>query len=133
AVRSATVGRDSPRSTWERKPTERSMRVASSPRVTFLCLRRSRMRIARPSISSCLSMWELRLPDSKGATLNHIPQAVIGLARSLQRRRQQRAAREARIADGLVEIQQVVVTENRIAHCPGPGQGGQHAVAGEAL
>ena len=50
----ATVGWDNPRSTWDKKPTERPILSASSLRVYFLCLRRSWIRIANAAISSCL-------------------------------------------------------------------------------
>lgn len=52
AVKSATVGRDRPRSTWDRKPTERSIFCASWARVSFLCLRRSWISAARVASSS---------------------------------------------------------------------------------
>src|SRR5690606_5239180 len=160
AVRSATVGRDRPRSTWDRKPTERPIRSASSPRVTFLCLRRSRTRIARPSISSCLSnsntppftslgsrrvddvfhpplCWFAHLVENACTGIypasDHIAQAVPGLAQRFDRRGQQVAAGEARVVQSLVQAEQFGVTENRVADCAGGGQGRQDAVAGEAL
>ncbi|MNP60524.1 hypothetical protein D3C76_1556170 [compost metagenome] len=56
AVKSATVGRDKPRSTWDRNPTERPILSARSFKVYFLCLRRSWIRIASAEISSCMSI-----------------------------------------------------------------------------
>src|SRR5690606_10667481 len=121
AVRSATVGRDRPRSTCDRKPTERPMRSASSFRVTFLCLRRSWIRMARAASSSCLSMSDV------------VTQSVPGLADGLQRRGQALAEGKFRITQLLIQGQLIRIAEDRLAHRPRGGQRRQHAMAGVAL
>src|SRR5471030_1853349 len=113
AVKSATVGRDRPRSTCDRKPTERSIFCASCARVSFLCLRRSWISAARVASSCCWFMKFMSRNFMKnyrinfmGARLMELEAHLFSLEQALQQSsiRSDAAQLERLLADDFVEF-----------------------------